>query len=62
MSSLIEDIERELDSIVDAELLSYYSSAHNEMRNNIKERVYGDFAHWLVEMYEDRDNDRERDL
>ena len=57
MSSLIEDIERELDSVVDAELMSYYSSAHTEMRDNIKERVYGDFAHWLVEMYGNKDNE-----
>ncbi len=56
MSNLIKDIVRELDKVIDAELSSYYSSAHTEMRDNIEERVYEDFAYWLVEMYRNKDD------
>ena len=55
MSNLMEDIVRELDKIVDVELASYYSSARTEMRDHIEERVYGEFAYFLVEMYRNKD-------
>ncbi len=54
-SNLIKDIVRELDKVIDEELLSYYSSAHSDLKGNVEERVYGGFAHWLVEMYRNRD-------
>ena len=56
MSNLLKGIVRELDGVVDVKLSYYYSSAHSEMRDEIEERVYEDFAHWLVEMYRNKDD------
>ena len=53
--SLISALEEELDTIVETKLSYYYDHAHDEILPDIAERVYRDFAKWMVNEYRTQD-------